>query len=812
MGKKSPNRNAQLQAAKAPVAAVPRPSPEKWSASFENASKVYQSFDMSMDIKLDQNWLKQVIDRFQTEGDAELGRWIDRFAEFCKELSRFKDRLHDEYAERWQQANELVASIEEREQILAAQQETTEIERKTLADANAVLAEGQEQVARRKSELLDQERSLALREANAEAGFAEQNELALRQLEERQQQLAKQHDDFLQEKQEQKRQLDNELGEAARRLAEIKYKCSEEEAERIRKLDEREHENSQRTMELDRARSRLDREWADIKSAEAALEQRLSEEMDAERTSHEQAVARLERQRDTAWSKAEVLKDKLADMQELEHALGEQTAADVLEQLETLRQENLSLKRRLEQSDTADLHHELEYLRNCKADLERELNELRPERDRLLRENSNHRVAATDLEAVAREKRVLESHKNALDASINHLQTRIEHLTDAQKAQTPFPAMSLMDSEKEFRASMQLEPVADLKQFAEELQHRIARAEHPVELFYPLEDIRMLLGGLAMSQLHVFQGISGTGKTSLAKAFAKAMGGFCTDIAVQAGWRDRDDLLGHYNAFEKRFYEKDCLQALYKAQTPRWRDTCNVILLDEMNLSRPEQYFAEFLSALEKNNSDERLISLAETTMPNAPSMLQEGRKILVPGNVWFIGTANHDETTNELADKTYDRAHVMTLPKQDHRFPIKDYGPAGFSYNSLNTAFDHACNKYQKEVAELLGWLSKDPLSQRLEKDFDLGWGNRFEKQALRFIPVVRACGGTEAEALDHLLSTRIMRKGKVTGRYDVSLDALKALQDAVEAFWVEAGLDGEPVKCNQLLEADLRRLEGSN
>lgn len=60
--------------------------------------------------------------------------------------------------------------------------------------------------------------------------------------------------------------------------------------------------------------------------------------------------------------------------------------------------------------------------------------------------------------------------------------------------------------------------------FAEELQHRIATAEEHVELFYPLEDIRVLLGGLAMSQLHVFQGISGTGKTSLAKAFAKAMG------------------------------------------------------------------------------------------------------------------------------------------------------------------------------------------------------------------------------------------------------------------------------------------------
>jgi MoxR-like ATPase len=136
------------------------------------------------------------------------------------------------------------------------------------------------------------------------------------------------------------------------------------------------------------------------------------------------------------------------------------------------------------------------------------------------------------------------------------------------------------------------------------LQHRIAQAEDgATPLYFRLEDIQLLIAGLAMSQLHIFQGISGTGKTSLAKAFAKAMGGHCTDIAVQAGWRDRDDLLGHYNAFEKRFYERDCLQGLYRAQTNAYKDRCNIILLDEMNLSRPEQYFAEFLSALEKNDS-----------------------------------------------------------------------------------------------------------------------------------------------------------------------------------------------------------------
>src|SRR5690606_23952191 len=195
--------------------------------------------------------------------------------------------------------------------------------------------------------------------------------------------------------------------------------------------------------------------------------------------------------------------------------------------------------------------------------------------------------------------------------------------------------------------------------------------------------------------------------------------------------------------------------ALYKAQTPRWQDTCNVILLDEMNLSRPEQYFAEFLSALEKNNRDERLISLSETALPNAPKMLREGRKVLVPGNVWFIGTANHDETTNELADKTYDRAHVMTLPKQDHRFDIKRFEPVSYSYRSLRQAFARAREERKEEVADLLERLTSDAFTKQLGSQFALGWGNRLEKQALDFIPVMLASGATSGEALDHMLST---------------------------------------------------------
>ncbi|PLP95291.1 AAA family ATPase [Pseudomonas sp. FFUP_PS_473] len=816
MAKKSSNKFGPQQIpAVAPVATgLQRPSLEKhvptWAASFENASKVYQSFDMSLDIHVEPDWLRSVCERFQSDGDTDLARWIEQFADICKELVRFKERLCDEASERWSEANTLALTVEAREQVVTTQQQALEQAAAALQSDKAELESEKKLFAKKKSELLDVERSLTLREVNAHAGFVEQNEQALRQLEDRQRQLIRQHEAHLQQLQEEKHQLDSELSSVARRLAEVKFNFTEAEAERVSQLDQREHEINQSKIAIDRVRSRLDREWSEIKTAEVEMEQRIATEMEAERTNHAQTISSLESQRDRAWNKAEELKKQLADMQELKLALGERTGREILEQLDSLAQENRALKRDLEQSDTAELQRENEYLRNSKADLERDLSALRPKLDELRRELSSKRVASTELEAIAREKRVLEQHKNTLAVHIDDLESRIEQLTSAQKTQTPFPAMSLMDSDREYRASMELEEVPDLKLFVEELQHRIAKAEKHVELFYPLEDIRVLLGGLSMSQLHVFQGISGTGKTSLAKAFAKAMGGFCTDIAVQAGWRDRDDLLGHYNAFERRFYEKDCLQALYKAQTPRWQDTCNVILLDEMNLSRPEQYFAEFLSALEKNNRDERLISLSETALPNAPTMLHEGRKILVPGNVWFIGTANHDETTNELADKTYDRAHVMTLPKQDHRFDIKKMEPVNYSYRSLRKAFTQASIDRKGEVIGLLQRLTGDAFTEQLGSQFALGWGNRFEKQALDFIPVMLACGASSGEALDHLLSTRVMRPGKVTGRYNVGVEAVRNLKDALETFWVEADLDGDPRKSLDLLDADIRRLEG--
>ncbi|OJH33923.1 hypothetical protein [Cystobacter ferrugineus] len=254
-----------------------------------------------------------------------------------------------------------------------------------------------------------------------------------------------------------------------------------------------------------------------------------------------------------------------------------------------------------------------------------------------------------------------------------------------------------------------------------------------------------------MSRLLLLQGISGTGKTSLPLAFSQAVGadkhGYEV-VEVQAGWRDRQDLLGYFNAFHRHYYATNFLQALYRAGTPAFADRPFLIILDEINLSRVEQYFADFLSALEQPENKRRL-TLLNDPATEPPRLMVEGRHLPIPPNVWFVGTANHDETTTEFADKTYDRAHIMEMPRRDPKrdsFAVKERPPREpLSYQGLVQAFDAARRDKAAEVEKVRTWLqARDGVAGFLDKRFRLGWGNRLERDAERFVPVVMAAGGT--------------------------------------------------------------------
>jgi radical SAM superfamily enzyme len=92
--------------------------------------------------------------------------------------------------------------------------------------------------------------------------------------------------------------------------------------------------------------------------------------------------------------------------------------------------------------------------------------------------------------------------------------------------------------------------------------------------------------------LIILQGISGTGKTSLAYAFGKMIKNEATIASVQPSWRDSSELFGYFNEFTKRFNETEVLAKMYEAS---YKDDVFITVLDEMNISRVEYYFAEML-------------------------------------------------------------------------------------------------------------------------------------------------------------------------------------------------------------------------
>lgn len=658
-----------------------------------------------------------------------------------------------------------------------------------------------EGLAAREATLLCKEHELEVRELNARSGFSKQREEDLKAL---------------------RSEIDAlELrklaigGELERERYEARSRIQQELELGLAAIKSREEELDGRQLELDRRATELESNERKVAVAQRsredalrALRKEVEAEFADEITRRDAEIARYQGQVERMRRSLTEERERLDGYEELIEVLDGREPAIFREELEDLRQANRALKSRLGALEAAESIGELERVKE-ELDAARDQNrDLRQELEERKVSAHQQQLAVLEREQWTQEKRVLERTKQLLEGHIRDLESRISSLVDSQQADVAFPELVKMDGGS-YQIARPVGGVESLTTFTEELQHRIAVADSGKELFFRLEDLQLFVGGLAMSQLHVFQGISGTGKTSLAKAFAKAVGGECQDIAVQAGWRDRSDLLGHYNAFEKRFSEKECLQAIYRALTRSADDRLNIVLLDEMNLSRPEQYFADFLSALEKSVGD-RWIRLMESAPPSPPRLLRDGREIQIPENLWFIGTANQDETTNELADKTHDRSFVLELPRHEERFRINRNLPARtYSFKSLQEAFSEAQAALRKEVADLLGFVSKSELSNVLDKEFGIGWGNRFERQALTFLPVVKACGGTFAGALDHLLSTRMFRAGKVVGRYDISKDQLRNVEDALLQVFQGIEKDSLPIRCVSALERDRKRLE---
>ena len=293
-------------------------------------------------------------------------------------------------------------------------------------------------------------------------------------------------------------------------------------------------------------------------------------------------------------------------------------------------------------------------------------------------------------------------------------------------------------------------------------------------LYYEIADIRRFIAGMGISKLVILRGMSGTGKTSLAYAAGEFFGNSSTVVPIQPMWKERSDIIGYFNEFTKKFSETTMLTKLYEAGG---RGDVYITVLDEVNISRIEYYFAEFLSLLELPDAKKRYLDVVADTWKTDPVRLENG-KLLLPENMWFVGTANNDDSTFAISDKVYDRAAIIDLERKCTPFPADDVSVCRISYAELTRLFEEAKATHALS-SESRARLAR--LDAYLADVFRISFGNRIMKQIEAYIPIMLACGGSEAEALDDILARKILRKlEQLSPAYVKSeADALTALLD---------------------------------
>ncbi len=168
--------------------------------------------------------------------------------------------------------------------------------------------------------------------------------------------------------------------------------------------------------------------------------------------------------------------------------------------------------------------------------------------------------------------------------------------------------------------------------------------------------ISRTIASLLAKRFLIFTGLSGSGKTKLAQAFSMWI---CESkdqyalVPVGADWTNREPLLGYRNALDDKRYvkpETGVLDLIIRAERDEKRPY--FLILDEMNLSHVERYFADFLSTMESREGI--LLHSSEKALDNIPS------KLYIPDNLFIIGTVNIDETTYMFSPKVLDRANVI--------------------------------------------------------------------------------------------------------------------------------------------------------
>ena len=227
-----------------------------------------------------------------------------------------------------------------------------------------------------------------------------------------------------------------------------------------------------------------------------------------------------------------------------------------------------------------------------------------------------------------------------------------------------------------------------------------------------LKDFSPLLTALRTKPFMLLAGISGTGKSRIVRKLAQATTTQEYEneenrwkdnrpenfelIQVKPNWHNSMDVVGFYSNISKKYEFTPFVEFIVKAW--QHQDTPYFLCLDEMNLAPVEEYFAEFLSAIESRSKDEKgeyvtdpvikpfldydsesddikvsdqmiakLIGSLDTDKKRKLAEHLRKKGLTLPPNLMVMGTVNMDETTFSFSRKVLDRAMSVEMNEVDY-------------------------------------------------------------------------------------------------------------------------------------------------
>ncbi len=259
----------------------------------------------------------------------------------------------------------------------------------------------------------------------------------------------------------------------------------------------------------------------------------------------------------------------------------------------------------------------------------------------------------------------------------------------------------------------------------------------------------------------ICSGLSGSGKTKLAQAFVQWISESNAQykiIPVGADWTNREPLLGYPNAIETDKYvvpENGALEILIKAINDEKRPY--FLILDEMNLSHVERYFADFLSAMESGEA------IPLHTIDNNEIVIP--KSIILPKNLFIIGTVNIDETTYMFSPKVLDRANTIEFRLNED--DLTNYFDSSISLN-MDVLKNKGADQAESFVAMATNGNVKDFGKLKLDllyffaelKKTGAEFGYRTASEIGRLIQKLEDLGETGDDLLDIAIMQKLLPK----------------------------------------------------